>query len=52
MKRSPLNDDTQQYEKFRELAKKVFAGTRNELDKKFEEVKGHHQKKQAAVGKK
>ena len=52
MKSPLLKDRTQQYEKFRELAKKVFAGPQNELEKKCEEVKVHPQKQQAAGSKK
>jgi len=43
-----LNDNTQQYEKFRELAKKLFAVPKKELDEKLAEFKVRQQKKRAA----
>jgi hypothetical protein len=49
MKRPSLSDDTQQYGKFRELAKKLFAVPQKELEEKLEELKGYHQKKRAAT---
>jgi hypothetical protein len=45
----PLHDDTRQYERFRELAKKRFAVQKKELGEKTEEGKGQQQKKGAAT---
>jgi len=46
--RPPLNDDTRQYGKFRELAKKLVTVPKKAGDKKLEEVKEGQQKKGAA----
>jgi len=45
----PLHDDTRQYERFRELAKKRFTVQKKELGEKAEEGKGQQQKKGAAT---
>ncbi len=52
MKRSqrwPLHDDTRQYARFRELAKKRFAVHKKERGEKAEEGQGQQQKKGAAT---
>ena len=46
-KQHSLNDDTRQYQNFRELAKKLFAVPKKELDEKLEELKERQQKKRA-----
>jgi len=44
-KQHSLNDDTRQYSNFRELAKKLFAVPKKELDEKLEEFKLRQRKK-------
>jgi len=48
-KQRSLNDDTRQYEKFRDLAKKLFAVPKKELEEKLEEFKTRQQRKRTAI---